>query len=157
VRIGQVKQELGKGPSTPVAQEIFQLRQENNNLQKDLDELQRLHIRSINGFGIDLEPITDEAFQKQFRELYSQVSRWCRRVSRSKNKNSRLGEGTSLLYPARCLDKTVVQNLSLANSVEMATWMFMEKKILSVWFPGIGTELADSAAVLETLVRSGGK
>jgi hypothetical protein len=125
-------------------------------LQSKLDELEALHIRSVNSVGTGLEPITDKTFEGDFRNLQDKLGDWSRKIFKHK------GEG----HPTAAIDLTSayrlpakvnnVNQLKLTKLIEMAAWDFLEDTVLSRWLPWLGEDGQKSMNELRVAVQLGG-
>ncbi|KAF8533411.1 hypothetical protein BDD12DRAFT_491919 [Trichophaea hybrida] len=145
-----------EGEKGTVASERAEHANERDNLLSKLEELQVSHIRSISSVGTGLEPISDQTFEDKFRALHGKVGYWCRQTFRGKGHFRGLEESDDsdlkIFISTRIGDKNV---LSIGKVMEMIIWGYVEKRVLSVWFPAVEPEYLQHMAILDKDIRVG--
>ena len=125
-------------------------------LQAKLDELNALHIRSVNSVGTGLEPITGKTFEDKFRSLQDKVGDWSRKISKQTGE----GHHTAVIdltsahrIPARVSD---INQLRPTKLIETAAWDFLEDTVLSRWLPGFGEDDQERLNEMLRAIQLGG-
>ncbi|KAF8544619.1 hypothetical protein BDD12DRAFT_814954 [Trichophaea hybrida] len=129
---------------------------ERDQLKSKLKELQASHIRSVNSVGTGLEYISDQTFKDNLRGLHDKVGDWCRKAFKRKGQIRGLEEIDDLRIRAFLATRVCdTRDMSVGNLIETVSWGYIEKSILSAWFPAMSSENLHHVSALEDDIRVG--
>lgn len=123
---------------------IYKERAENHlnevrNLQLKVEELSNLHVRSMNGIGAGIDPITDQNFGTMLENHHKSSSYWCRKNFGPGGRQlgdtyDQLSEPLKTYFTAQC-HESEVRSLPLSRAADLVLWKVLHDSALKPWFP----------------------
>lgn len=104
-------------------------------LNARINELESLHIHSVNEIDAGLKPVTDQAFVTSFEEYHENVYQWCRQNFRGRKKaNVETSREVADLLEESCHHRSR-NNLPLSRLAELIVWDVLQRLTLRPSFP----------------------
>lgn len=112
-------------------------------IQAKVAELSQVHVRSVNGIGAGLDPISDQTFTEVLAEHHLKTFQWCRKNLRGKKllDHDNFPKNLQSLIAERCSGWPT--DLSVARVADLIFWFGLEAVVLKPWFPVEVTEGQD--------------
>ncbi|KAF8247381.1 hypothetical protein K440DRAFT_661488 [Wilcoxina mikolae CBS 423.85] len=123
------------------------------------EALQASHIRSVNNVGTGLEPISDQEFETRFQALHDEVGVWSRKAFKQRGELCSPEQLEDILRQIITPRDHIqaISTLRLPRLVETIVWEYIERNILTVWFPSMPVKVLDHMNNLQGWIRAGDK
>lgn len=115
------------------------LEQQVTGLRLKVEELSNLHVRSVNGIGAGIDPISDQTFSKSLADHHRNSYQWCRKNLGARGRQ--LGNtydqlsGTIQAYLTAQCHEDALRSLPVSRAADMVLWKALHDHALKPWFP----------------------